>query len=295
MARPGERDTDERVGSPPTDRVIAIVELLAGQRQPSSVASVASRLDLNRATATSILLALERAGWAARQADRGYLLGPGLIGVAEAVRLLSPVSAKRAQAIERLADRVGCGAALALVGSTELSFLTVVRGRGQIPPGIGAGVRLPLVPPVAAAVIANREAVTRQSWLASAQPEDRVLLDRVLAEARQNGVVVFGLGAHPETLTVLTEVVELLAEHPRRDTLRQRVFELLTGLRGQPYAAEQLRTSEPLPVSYLTAPVFDEGQATYELQLGPLRAAVSPAERDHYVREIRATAEGLSS
>ncbi|MGH3561535.1 MAG: hypothetical protein ACRDTN_06990, partial [Mycobacterium sp.] len=152
------------------------------------------------------------------------------------------------------------------------------------------------VAPVAAAVIANRDAAAQQTWLGSAQPENRELLDGMLAQVRQNGVVVFGLGgANPEALTVLAEVVELLAEHPRRAALRQRVFELLAGLNGQPYTAEQLATSEPLSVSYLTAPVFDEGQAAYELQLGPLLGAVSTAERDRYIREIRATADKLST
>jgi DNA-binding IclR family transcriptional regulator len=297
MVRPAERDEDERLGSPPTDRVIAIVELLATQHQPSSVASISSRLELNRATVTSILLALERAGWALRQADRKYTLGPGLVGVADAVRQLLPLSNEFTNAIEELAERAGCGAALALVGDTELSFLTVVRGRGRIPAGVDVGVRLPLVAPVAAAVIAHHDAQAQRMWLASAQNDSREALDDVLSQARQSGVVVFGLGgaADPEALDVLAEVVELLAEHPRRAALRQRVFGLLAGLNGNPYTAAELATSQALSVSYLTAPVFNTGQAVYELQLGPLRGAVSAPERNRYIREIRATAEKLSS
>lgn len=296
MARPDRHDGDERAGSPPTDRVVAIVGLLADQQEPSSVASIASRLELNRSTVTSILLALERAGWAVRQADRRYTLGPGLIGAANAVHRLWPMSVECTDAIEQLAERTGCGASLALVGATELSFLTVVRGRGRIPAGVGAGVRLPLVAPVAAAVLAHRDAKAQQAWLGSAHGLSRELLDDVLAQVRDNGVVVFGMGGtDPEALGVLAEVVELLAEHPQRSALRQRVFELLTGLNGNPYTAAQLTTSEPLSVSYLAAPVFDRGQAAYELQLGPLRSAVSAAERDGYVREIRATAARLSS
>jgi DNA-binding IclR family transcriptional regulator len=296
MVRPAGRNEDERAGSPPTDRVIAIVELLANQHQPSSVASIASRLELNRATVTSILLALEQAGWALRRADRKYTLGPGLVGVADAVRQLLPLSKEFTNAVEELAERAGCGAALALVGDTELSFLTVVRGMGRIPAGVGAGVRLPLLAPVAAAVIAHHDAQAQRTWLASAQNDSREALDGVLSQARQSGVVVFGLGgADPEALDVLAEVAELLAEHPRRAALRQRVFQMLAGLNGNPYTTKELATSQALSVSYLTAPVFDTGQAVYELQLGPLRAAVSAPERNRYIREIRATAEKLSS
>jgi DNA-binding IclR family transcriptional regulator len=292
----GGRDDDKRVGSPPTDRVVAVVGLLAAQSQPSSVASIASRLELNRATVTSILLALERAGWAARRDDRKYTLGPGLIGIADTVRRLWPLSTESAHVIEQMAERAGCGAGLALVGAAELSFLTLVRGRGRIPAGVGVGVRLPLIAPVGATVIAHRDAQARQAWLASAHGVGPDVLDDVLAQVRQNGVVVFGLGGPGlEALDVLAEVVDLLAEHPRRVALRQRVFELLTGVNGNPYTAEQLATTQPLSVSYLAAPVFDKGEPTYELQLGPLRRDVSAAERDHYIREIRSTAQQLST
>lgn len=292
----GGHDDDKRVGSPPTDRVVAVVGLLAAQSQPSSIASIASRLELNRATVTSILLALERAGWAARNDDRKYTLGPGLIGIADTVRRLWPLSTESAHVIEELAERAGCGAGLALVGPTELSFLTLVRGRGRIPAGVGVGVRLPLIAPVGATVIAHRDVRARQAWLGSAHGVGRDVLDDVLDQVRQNGVVVFGLGGPGlEALDVLAEVVDLLAEHPRRVALRQRVFELLTGVNGNPYTAEQLATTQPLSVSYLAAPVFDKGEPTYELQLGPLRRDVSAAERDRYIREIRATAQQLST
>lgn len=292
----GGRDDEKTVGSPPTDRVVAVVGLLAAQAQPSSVAQIASRLELNRATVTSILAALEQAGWAARRDDRKYTLGPGLIAVADTVRRLWPLSTDSAHLIEQMAERAGCGAGLALVGATELSFLTLVRGRGRIPAGVGVGVRLPLLAPVGATAIAHRDAHARQAWLDSAQGVGRDVLDDVLAQVRRNGVVVFGLGGPGlEALDVLGEVVELLAEHPRRTALRQRVFELLTGVNGNPYTAEQLATPEPLSVSYLAAPVFENGEATYELQLGPLRRDVSAAERGRYIREIRATAGQLSS
>lgn len=296
MIPPAERGEDERVGSPPTDRVVAIVELLANQQQPSSVASIASRLELNRSTVTSILLTLERAGWAVRNADRTYTLGSGLIGVAEAVRRSLPQSDEFTDTIEALAERSGCGVALVMVGATELSFVTVVGGQGRIPPGVGVGVRLPLIAPVAAAVIAHRGAQARRAWLDTVPDEERVEFDNALTQARRDGVTVFGLGgADPKALDVLAEVVEMLAEHPRRAALRQRVFELLAGLNGNPYTTEQLAGNGPLSVSYLAAPVFDNGQAVYELQLGPLRAAVSAADRDRYISDLRATAEKLSS
>lgn len=80
-------------GSPPTSRVVSVVELLAARPDGCSVAEVTASLELNRATVTSVLAELERTGWARRRADRSYVLGPGLLGVTEAVRAALPCHA----------------------------------------------------------------------------------------------------------------------------------------------------------------------------------------------------------
>lgn len=286
---------NERTESPPTDRVVAIVELLASQPEPSSTALIASRLELNRSTTTSILTALEGAGWVARRSDRRYTLGSGLIGVAEAVRKTFPLSDRFTDAMEGLAQRTGCGAALAFVSATELTFLEVIRGLGQIPGGVEIGFRLPLQAPAGVAVIAHRDPQVQRAWLDTAPTEYRPAIEDALAQVRGTGAAVFGLGeSDPAVLDVLGEVAELLAEHPRRGALRRRVFGMLTGIGGSPYTAKQLGTSEPLSVSYLTAPVFDGERAVYELQLGPLRPAVGSDERAHYIDELITTAKALS-
>ncbi|BBZ15253.1 IclR family transcriptional regulator [Mycobacterium branderi] len=297
MERGKTHNADERSESPPTDRVVAILELLSRQSEPSSVASIVSRLELNRSTVTSILVALERAGWVVRRPDLRYVLGPGLLGVAEAVRESLPLPARFDDAIAELAQRSGCGASLALVGTGEMTFLSVVRGQGRVPPGVGAGVRLPLTAPVGAAVIAHRDARTRKRWLASAPTSLRPAFEDVLSQVRTRGVAVFGLGeSDPKVLDVLGEVAELLAEHPRRVALRQQVFELLIGLGANPYTVDQLATRKRLSVGYLIAPVFNaDGQAAYELQLGPLQSSASAAERKRYIDEVWATAAKLSA
>jgi DNA-binding IclR family transcriptional regulator len=295
MARGKPVDDSDRLGSPPTDRVVSIIELLAQQSEPNAVASIASRLELNRATVTSILVALERAGWVVRHADRRYTLGPGMLGVAEAVRNALPLPAHFQAALGELARRAGCGASLALVGTAEMTFVSVARGQGQIPAGIGVGVRLPLTAPTGAAVIAHRDARTQQAWLASSAPSLRPAFKEVLEQVRSTGVAVFGLSdSDPGVLVVLGEVAEHLAEHPRRSALRQRVFELLIDLGGKPYSTQELETTAPLPVSYLIAPVINgDGYAAYELQLGPLNPSVSAAERTRFINEIRTTARIL--
>ncbi|SOJ54293.1 hypothetical protein MSIMFB_01792 [Mycobacterium simulans] len=296
MAEPRVGDETQRPGSPPTDRVVAVVELLATQQEPNSVASIASRLELNRSTATSILLALERAGWVTRQSDRRYALGPGLIAVADAVHQAFPVSAEVSHALEELARRAGCGATLAWVGSTDMTFLASVAGRRKMPAGVGVGLRLPVGAPACAAVIAHRDLPARREWLATARPGDRHILEDVLSQIHTTGVAVYGLGeSDPMVLDLLGEVAELLAENPQRSSLRRRMFKLFSELAPIPYTQEQLASAQPLSIGYLAAPVFADGKASYELQLGPLRPEVSQSERERYIDEIRATADKLSS
>lgn len=289
-------DSDEvRTASPPTDRVVAVVELLAGQTEPSSVASIATKLELNRSTTASILLALERAGWAVRLPNRCYALGAGLIGIAEAVRESMPQSNRFAAALDELAQRTGCGATLALVGTAEITYLSVSGGPG-IPAGIAVGVRLPLTAPVAASVVAHRDLPAQRAWLATAPTRSKRLYADLLAQLRETGVAVFGLAnADPKVFDVLGEMTELLAEHPWRDPLRQRVYELLVSLAGNPYTAKQLTARTDLSVSYLTAPVFNEGYPAYEIQLGPMRPAVGRSERDGYIAATRCAAQQLST
>ncbi|MFJ9367626.1 helix-turn-helix domain-containing protein [Nocardia sp. NPDC101769] len=67
----------ERKGSPPTDRVIAIVELLARSREPMLHRVIAERLRLSKSTTWQILTSLERAGWVSKR-DARYSIGDGL-------------------------------------------------------------------------------------------------------------------------------------------------------------------------------------------------------------------------
>ncbi|CAM3202464.1 hypothetical protein BST27_23220 [Mycobacterium intermedium] len=296
MPKPRPDDGSQRPGSPPTDRVVAVLEVLATQHEPSSVASIASRLELNRSTATSILLSLEKAGWVTRQSDRRYTLGPGLIAVADAVHQAFPVSSDISHTLEELAQRAGCGATLAWVGTTDMTFLASVPGRRKMPAGVSVGLRLPVGAPACAAVIAHRDAHARREWLDTAKPGDKPILEDVLSQIHSSGVAVYGLGeSDPMVLDLLGEVAELLTENPQRSSLRRRMFRLFSELAPIPYTEEQLASERPLSIGFLSAAVFADGKASYELQLGPLLPEVGRSERDRYINELRATADKLST
>ncbi|MFM1729135.1 helix-turn-helix domain-containing protein [Prescottella soli] len=291
------RDPLSRQASPPTDRVVAVVELLATTREPSSVAAIASRLHLNRSTVTAILESLDRVGWVQRRQDRKYTLGAGLVSVVEAVRVSVPLLDGAEQLMQDLARRTGCGAALILVGSTQVTFVNIARGGGGIPAGVEVGVHLPLAAPMGATVVANRDEDEQRAWLATGPESERPAFEGLLSEVRRQGGAVFGLGdTAPQILSVLSDMVDLLTEHPTQAPLRRKVLDLLMGLGGRAYTKAELAVADPLPVSYVSVPVFDNrGRAQYELQVGPLRTGVSKAERELYLREIQHTASELGA
>jgi DNA-binding IclR family transcriptional regulator len=277
--------------SPPTHRVVAVVELLAAAPTGLSVSEIAARLDLNRSTAGAVLGALAEPGWVRRGRDLLYTLGPGLLAVADAVheRVRMPVDA--ADVLAELAVRAGCGAALSLVAGDQVVFVAVEPGPGRLPAGIAVGTRLPLRPPAGAAVMPWRPAAERAAWLAHA-PELAPALDTI----RAHGVAAWRpRGDSGALLEVLQDVVGLLDEHPGRAGLRSRVLDQLASISAHPYTEADLAADRVLPLSYLAAPIRDaRGVPTHELQLGPLRAAVGLAERRVYIAELRAAADRLS-
>ncbi|WP_020669886.1 IclR family transcriptional regulator [Amycolatopsis nigrescens] len=283
-------------GSPPTERVVGIVELLAGHPAGCSVAEVAARLNLNRSTTTAVLAELEAAGWVRRLPGRDYVLGPGLLGVAEAVRVRNgAVTGEVTGRLAALAAEVGCGVALTLAERRHLTYLACESGPGRLPAGIEVGTRLPLRPPAGAAVMAWREDAEQRAWLAGAPARDRPPLRELLALVRAGGTAVWRLepGA-AGLLEVLGDVVELLDEHPARHRLRTRVLTQLAQVTGRAYTADELAADEPLPISYLVTPVFDAtGTARYELQLGPLAQSVDKPRRDTLTQALTTAAANL--
>ncbi|MFC7446916.1 helix-turn-helix domain-containing protein [Rhodococcus daqingensis] len=282
--------------SPPTDRVVSIVEMLASLEAPATSADLADGLGLSRSTVGSILSALRERGWVRRQADLRYALGPALAGVAEKAREALPVPNGLAARIEALAARVGCGAALSLVEDGRLAFVAMTEGLGHIPAGIEVGLRLPMQAPGGAAVVAFSDRALQQRWLDTVPVERRAQLESSLAQIADSGVGVWGADAADiDRIDILAQVVSHLSADPASQGLRDRVQSIITDTSGHLYDTATLASERDLPISYLSAPVFDSvGTPVWELQIGPLRPAVSHSERGHYIREITNAAKELS-
>lgn len=286
--------TDNKAVSPPTDRTVAVVELLADHDESCTAAQVADTLELSRSTVAAILASLDRHGWVRRLPDLSYRLGPRLTEIGRAAQTWWVVPPGLDEALAGLSAKVRCGAALGMATETDMTFVAVTAGGGRLPAGIGTGVTLPLRAPAAAASIAFADKHLQEAWLANGPADMKGELVAQLAQVRSTGVGVWGIGAaEPDMLDVLADVVAHLADSPAAKGLRERVLVLLTGISGRPYSAADLVADTDLPLSYLAAPVFDAaGRAAWELQIGPLRP-VGRAEREHMMQELICTAKEL--
>ena len=280
------------VSSPPTLRVVSVLEYLAAHRGGQSAAQIADALTLNRSTAGAILGTLDARGWVTRLPDLTYELGPALIPISErAGEALAPPGRVAAE-LERLADRVGCAAGLSTIHRNRLLVVALTGDRGPVPAGISAGTHVPLAPPSGAAMIAHANPARQTAWLGRAGIDARAEFEDVLSAIRRNGVGVWGRGANMSAMTLIAEAVQVLSEHPSNAALSERLIALFASLIGSPYDLD--KTDDTVAVSLITAPVFSaNGVAQWELQIAPFHPALPRPAREQMIAEIKRTAGDL--
>ncbi|MGK8486143.1 helix-turn-helix domain-containing protein [Nocardia asiatica] len=282
----------DRSASPPTRRVVDIVSLLATSAEAISVAGIAERLGIARATATAILAELDAAGWVVRDPARGYGIGPALAGLHGAA-LPHGVG----DLLAGLAARTGYGATFSRIEPDRLTVLDVRHGLDRVVPGIPVGHRIPLQFPAGASVMPWRPASEQNTWLRTATEADQRMAGALLALVRDRGVAVFRPRADDAGMVdLLADLLGAVGSELLQPHLRTRALRQLAALTSRPFTRAELDSEEVLPLSYLAAPVFDaRGTAAYEVQLGPLRSATTRAERADFVDATRDAAAELTS
>lgn len=262
--------------APAVERTTAILDFLAAHpSEPWSLSELSRRLDLNKATAHSLLSALTDAGYLVRHPSRkDYALGPALIGVGRAALEQFPVVDFARPEMRRLADELG----LECLASAAVDGEMVILERAGTPRPLGVSVavgqRLPIVPPFGTAFVAweGADAVTR--WLRRAGPStteaELAQYEAALRAVRERGYSV--------TLEADTHVRlgRVLADRGRA---RDDVGALVDELGHEEYLLIDLDPGRSYRVNHLGAPVFDaSGQVAILLVLLGFRGTLSGAE-----------------
>lgn len=284
--------------SPPTDRVIAILDFLARHPHDSfGVSEIARRIDVSKPTCLGIVTTLSQAGYLIRdEQDKTYRLGPSLITLGQVAQEALRVNPAARPELKNLSTTFNTTAALSAVVDDRITLLEVVA-----PPTVDLGVRVgqsyPFTPPVGLMfVLWDDEAL--DTWLAKTPTvplktnTDR--LNRVVAECRSTGYLVEKQTPTGRRLYAL--MAGISSDLP--DELRALLGELISDIGERVY----LR-SENIPdaarqrhdVNVISAPVFDHHRRqamVVSLQIGK---ALSDTEITRHARGLIATADTLTA
>jgi len=230
--------------SPQTNRVVALVEILAARpNEALTLADVTRRLGVNKSTCYSMLQALTEVGWLLRDPfHKTYRLGPALVAVGRAASSGFPALDFVRPAMIELSRGVGSHCVALAVAPEHVTVVDQVRDVRAVGAPIGHGY-IPLRPPFGAAVAAWSLPAVAERWLSLAPPgtSDRYLA--ALEVVRRRGFVV--------------ELAEPSWSPPTNPTSLPEVVEQLARLLSPDVLPLQLRATQAYAVSAINAAVVD--------------------------------------
>jgi DNA-binding IclR family transcriptional regulator len=281
--------------SPPTERVVAILDFLA--RHPNDrfgVSELARRLNLSKPTCLGIVGTLAAADYLVRDGqDKTYRLGPALISLGHTSQESMRVNPAAREALRRLSSTYGTTAALSAVIDDRITLLELVG-----PPGADVGVRVgqsyPFAPPVGLMFVlwddeALRDWLAREPTIPLRTDTDR--LDRVIAECRTSGYLVERLT--PGGRRIYALMAGMSSALP--DELRALLGELVSDIGERVYLRSEAAARQRQDVSVISAPVYDHHRRqamVVSLQIG---RALSDAEITKHAKGLMVTAGALTA
>lgn len=243
--------------SPPTDRVIRILDFLAGRpSERFGVSDLARRIGLSKPTCLGIVTSLAEAGYLVRDpADKTYRLGPSLITLGHKAQESLRVSPAAREQLRRLSARFDATAALSAVVDDRITLLDLVAPAGA-EPGVEVGQSYPFAPPVGLMFVLWDDEAER-TWL-EMQPTvplrmDMERLSRVTAVCRADGYLVERLTPGGRRL------YSLMAGMPTTlpGELRALLGELVSDIGERVYLRDESPGRKRIDISVISAPVFD--------------------------------------
>jgi DNA-binding IclR family transcriptional regulator len=281
--------------SPPTERVVAVLDFLA--RHPHDrfgVSELARRLGLSKPTCLGIVGTLAAADYLVRDAqDKTYRLGPALISLGHTAQESMRVNPAAREELRRLSSKYDTTAALSAVIDDRITLLELVG-----PPGADVGVRVgqsyPFAPPVGLMFVLWDDDALR-TWLAK-EPTiplrtDTDRLDRVIDECRTTGYLVERLT--PGGRRIYALMAGMSSALP--DELRALLGELVSDIGERVYLRSEASARQRHDVSVISAPVYDHHRRqamVVSLQIG---RALSDGEITRCARGLMTAASTLTA
>jgi DNA-binding IclR family transcriptional regulator len=283
--------------SPPTDRVVRILDYLSGRpTERFGLSDLARRVGLSKPTCLGIVTSLADAGYLVRDADdKTYRLGPSLITLGHKAQESMRVSPAAREELGRLSARFGVTAALSGVIDDRITLLDLVAPAGARP-GVEVGQSYPFAPPVGLMFVLWDEEAER-NWLAKEPTiplrthSDR--LNRVIARCREDGYLVERLTPGGRRLYSL--MAGMSSNLP--DELRALLGELVSDIGERVYLRDENENGgrKRHDISVISAPVYDHYQRQVMVASMHIGKSLTDNEIVERARALVATADAVSA
>ncbi|HSS08306.1 MAG TPA: helix-turn-helix domain-containing protein [Acidimicrobiales bacterium] len=278
-------------------RAVEILDFFAAHpTEAFTLSELSKSLDINLASALSVLQALTDAGYLSRHPRRKtYALGPSLVALGSAALTRHRVVDLARGEMRVLARQLSTEVVASIAIGDHITVLATQARPGRRSDSPRVGQRLPLIPPIGQAFMAWGPASAVAAWrsrLGAVAWRDH--LDRALEVVRARG---YSVSVDSETRVRLGEAVKQLADRPKDRALQDAIAELVTELAGN-YELLDIDDQQTYAVSTIVAPVFGpSGEVVLGLTLnisGPLRGdqVVDHADRLTQVTQALTTATG---
>ncbi|MDP7706308.1 MULTISPECIES: helix-turn-helix domain-containing protein [unclassified Mycobacterium] len=284
-----DADTSRRQpASPPTERVVAIMELVGSQPGRSfSLAEISRELGISRATGHAIVTTLASHDWLVRDAAGAYSRGPGIASLTEAAdeRIYHGILHKLAES----------SCTQTFLARREQNSLVVIDSAGESPSGmrIDRQLRMPLVAPFGRDYVAWGSAGAQRAWLQGVGKPSTALSRRmstVLNEIRERGYVIERLSR--EYVRVYTALRALGADS-EPDAITARLARAFADLTVIDVLSSELTGNATHNIATISAPVFDaDGLVAMSVTVAPF-AELTGAEVRRLGELVRAAAENI--
>lgn len=284
--------------SPPTERVVSILDFLA--RHPHDrfgLSDLARRVELSKPTCLGILTTLAESDYLIRDAhDKTYRLGPRLISLGHTAQESMRVSPTAREELGRLAATYDTTAALSAVIDDRITLLELV-GPQSADVGVRVGQSYPFAPPVGLMFVLWDDEALR-NWLAK-EPTiplrtDSGRLDRVVAECRRVGYLVERLTPSGRRLYAL--MAGMSSTLPQE--LRALLGEMISDVGERVYLASEAagtgRSKKRHDISVISAPVFDHHRRQAMVMSLQIGRALTDAEIAKRARGLMGSARVLT-
>lgn len=290
-------DPAERHGqdpSPPTRRVIDVIELLADSfGPPLTLAQICRQLRISRSTGHAILATLAAADWVSRDPLRGtYALG-GNFPRPQPTSM--PVTRKLREPLARLSAAIDMAVCVSEVRAGHIAVIESA-APDTAPARVTAGQRLPFVAPFGREFVAWASAAARDEWLESAGPVNdvfRVRMPHVLDEIQRRG---YGIERLSDPLLRVYSALLALDSGEEPDPVAVRLAGAVADLTIVDFLPGELADVAECSLATISAPIFDaRGEVVMTVSAQPYRHLAVDKVRwiGDRVREFAAHAHSL--